>query len=82
MPAIKMSDKMKGKKAPIPSDFTAFAHQLISDCWNCDAKDRPSFNEMIIEMEKNNYNLIELTKPEESEVKNLIWQHKEKVPFY
>lgn len=59
MHAIKMSDKMKGKKGPIPSDFTAFAHQLINDCWNFDAKDRPSFNEMIFEMENNNYNLIE-----------------------
>lgn len=82
MPVLKMSDKMTGKKAKIPSGFTDFSRDLINNCWNFQSKDRPSFAEMIDDMEKNNYSIVELSKSELNEIKLLIKQHKEKMPSY
>ena len=82
LPAIKMSDKMKGKKAPIPSNFTDFSREIINKCWNFDSKDRPSFKEIVELMERNDFKLIELTETETFEVKDKINQHKTKIPQY
>ncbi|KAK8837373.1 hypothetical protein M9Y10_036806 [Tritrichomonas musculus] len=82
MPKVKLSDKLSGKKASIPSSFSVFSRQLIDRCWNFEAKDRPNFDEIINEIERNNYNLVDLSESELYEVKSLIKHHKDKIPSY
>lgn len=79
---IRLSDKMKGKKAELPSSFTDFSKKLIYDCWNFEPKDRPSFNEIVDDLNKNNYNLFHLKKSEVEKVELFVKQHKEKLPKY
>lgn len=82
LPKIKMSDKMKGKKAEIPKSFTELSKQLISACWNFNANDRPSFDQIFINIEKNDYKLLELTSSEIEEVNHKIKDHQQKIPDY
>lgn len=82
IPKIKVSEILQGKKAKIPESFTEFATQLISNCWNFNANDRPSFDHILKDFEKNSCNLIKLKKSECNEVKNFIKKHKEKIPVY
>lgn len=82
MPKIKMSDKLRGEKAPIPQSFSDLSRQLIDMCWNFDAKCRPSFDQLINEIERNNYNLVDLSESELNVIKSLIKQHKEKILPY
>ena len=82
LPKIKMSDKMKGKKAEIPNSFTQFSTKLISSCWNFNSKDRPSFEQILKDLELNNYDLVKLNSSEIAEVRQLINEHKEKIPDY
>ena len=82
LPKIKMSDKMKGKKAEIPSNFSEFARELIEECWNFDPKDRPSFSDILKKMKKNDYKLVDLSKSDLKQVNSRIRKHKEKIPEY
>ena len=82
LPKIKLGDILKGKKAEIPSSFTEFSKKLINDCWNFEAKDRPSFKDIIEEMAKNHYNLLHLNESEVNNIETFVKQHKEKLPKY
>ena len=82
MPAIKMKDQMKGKKAEIPSTFTTFAKDLIDSCWNFDPDDRPSFSEICEQLNEKCHMLLNLSKPEIEELKNLMKNHKSRIPIY
>ena len=82
MPKIKIFDIPKGKKAEIPSSFTEFAKKLINDCWNFEAKDRPSFNDIVNDLDKNHYNLFKLNKSEVRNIESFVEQHKRKLPKY
>lgn len=82
LPKIKMSDKMKGKKPDIPLSFTDFSRELILLCLNFDSKDRPSFEQIMLELEKNSFNLIELKKSQIEKVILKIKKHKERIPSY
>ena len=82
LPKIKMSDKLKGKKADLPQSFTHFSKNLISSCWNFDSNERPSFDQICLEIEKNCQNVISLTDSEQAEINAKIKDHKEKIPKY
>lgn len=82
LPEIKMSEKMKGKKAPIPSSFTKFSQELVSECWNFNSADRPSFSDIVEKMVQNDFKLVDLDSSETELVKNKVEQHKSKIPKY
>lgn len=79
LPKIKLFDIPKGKKAEIPPSFTDFSKNLINDCWNLDPKDRPSFEEIVDRMIKNNFNLVLLNKTEIRNVEAFVKQHTSKI---
>ncbi|KAK8883703.1 hypothetical protein M9Y10_042801 [Tritrichomonas musculus] len=79
LPKIKLFDIPKGKKAEIPPSFTEFSKNLINDCWNLDPKDRPSFEEIVDRMIKNNFNLVLLNKTEIRNVEAFVKQHASKI---
>ena len=82
MPRIKLSEILSGKKAAIPPSFSDFSKSLVSDCWNFNAKDRPSFSEIVSRMEENEYRMLPLEPSQVSEIKNKAKQHKAKIPPY
>lgn len=82
IPNIRIADLLKGEKAKIPPNFTNFSRDLINSCWNFDPKKRPSFGTMMEEMQRNNYNFINLTRNELNNVKSIIKKHKEHIPLY
>ena len=82
MPKITVTQIGMGKKAEIPSSFTNYAKELIDKCWNFDPQNRPSFEEICNEMEKNKFDLIDLTESERKEVMIQISQYKLLVPNY
>ena len=82
MPAIKLRDQFRGKKAEIPSTFTTFAKDLIDSCWNFDPDDRPSFSEICEQLNEKCHMLLNLSKPEIEELKNLMKKHKSRIPIY
>ena len=69
MPKINVVQMEIGKKAEIPSSFSHLAKDLINQCWNYDAKDRPSFDEILSLLEGNNFKLFEFNDQEISEIK-------------
>lgn len=58
LPKIRIGDILTGKKAEIPTTFTEFAKKLINDCWNLEPKDRPSFKDIVDELDKNPLQLV------------------------
>ena len=82
MPEITIVRIGLGEKADIPTTFTEFSQQLISDCWNKEPKDRPSFDQILNDLENNDFNLIDLNEEEENEVKSMINSHKAIIPDY
>lgn len=82
LPRIKIFDIPKGKKAPIPDTFSDFARELISNCWNLEPKDRPSFNDIIEMLEQNNFQIMKLDDVEIKEVEVKVKQHMTKIPKY
>ncbi|KAK8853013.1 hypothetical protein M9Y10_018012 [Tritrichomonas musculus] len=82
LPSIILRDICLGKKAEIPSFFTEFSRNLIESCWNFDPKKRPSFDEILIELKKNNFGLIELSESELNEVRELVQVHESLIPSY
>ncbi|KAK8838289.1 hypothetical protein M9Y10_035712 [Tritrichomonas musculus] len=82
MPKIKMSEVLSGKKPSIPSSFSDFAKKMIGDCLNFEAKDRPSFSDIVEQMENNEYMMLPLDSFESNEVKIKVRQHKDKIPQY
>lgn len=82
MPKITVVQVGNGKKAPIPSNFTSFSQKLIDRCWNFDPKERPSFKEICTEIEKNDFAVVELDKPDVKTIKEFWKKHKLIIPPY
>ncbi|KAK8844349.1 hypothetical protein M9Y10_024563 [Tritrichomonas musculus] len=82
MPKITIIQMGIGKKAPIPSSFTSFAKQLINSCWETSPEKRPSFDEILQELEKNNYKLLELSDTDVKDIKLFVKEHKQRIPPY
>lgn len=82
LPKIKLSEILSGKKAEIPSSFSDFSKSLISNCWNFEAKDRPSFSDIVSLMESNEYKMLPLKPSQVIEIKSKVNQHKAKIPPY
>ena len=80
LPKIKIKERVRGKKADIPSSFTEFSKKLINECWNFNPKDRPSFQMILNDLERNHYNLIQLNKTEIDNIESFVKQHKTKIP--
>ena len=79
-PKIKVNERVRGKKAEIPSSFTEFSKKLINECWNFNPKDRPSFQMILDDLERNQYNLIQLNKTEIENIESFVNNHKKKIP--
>lgn len=82
LPKISLVDVGNGKKAKIPNEFTEFAKSLIDSCWNFDAKDRPSFEEIVKLIIKNDFSVVELSKSEVNDVRCFVESYKIKLPKY
>lgn len=82
MPKISVVQMGNGKKAEIPSSFSSLARDLISACWSSDARGRPSFDEILSLLERNDFKLLELSDEEIREIKELVKHHKEEIPDY
>lgn len=82
MPKINIIQIGNGVKAKIPDSFTKFAKDLINDCWNSHSKDRPSFEEILSRLEKQNYKVFEMDKSEVNEVLEFVKEHKKLIPEY
>lgn len=82
LPTNKLRDICNGVKAEIPEKFTEFSKNLINSCWNFAPDDRPSFEEILNEIEANKYNLIDLNKFELQEVEVFVKNHKSQIPSY
>ncbi|KAK8835712.1 hypothetical protein M9Y10_040530 [Tritrichomonas musculus] len=82
LPKIKMLDILKGDKAKIPESFTGFSKKLINDCWNFNSKDRPSFQMIVDDLDKYQYDLAPLNEMEIYNVKIFVKQHKERITKY
>lgn len=57
-PNISVIDVGNGKQADIPKSFTKYSTDLIKKCWNFNASERPSFNEIFDSLQTNLNNLI------------------------
>ena len=66
MPNTTIGQCAQGKKAPIPSSFNSLSREIIDSCWNFDPKGRPSFDDICFEIEKNNYQVIDMSNTEKS----------------
>ena len=82
MPNITIIQIGNGMKAPIPSSFTPFSKALINKCWETDPKKRPSFSEILEELEKNKYGLFELSETEVRNISHFVEEHKKRIPDY
>lgn len=82
LPKIKTPQILQGKKAEIPSTFTEFAKDLINDCWNFEANDRPSFNYICERMISDGCNLVQITNQEKKEFNIFIQNHQKRIPKY
>lgn len=82
MPNIGPRDVAKGKMADIPPEFTKISSRLIRQCWNFEPKDRPSFEIIVSEIEKNIKTFLKLDKKGFDEVKLMIENYKVMIPFY
>ncbi|KAK8892222.1 serine/threonine protein kinase [Tritrichomonas musculus] len=82
LPKIKTPQILQGKKAEIPSTFTEFAKNLINDCWNFEANDRPSFNDICERMISDGCNLVQITNQEKKEFNIFVQNHQKRIPKY
>ncbi|KAK8880820.1 hypothetical protein M9Y10_003512 [Tritrichomonas musculus] len=82
MPNITIIQMGTGMKAAIPSSFTPFSKALISKCCEIDPKKRPSFSEILEELERNKYGLFELSETEVRKIRNFVEEHKKRIPDY
>lgn len=81
MPRINIIDVGNGRKAKIPSDFTPLATSIISNCWNFDPKTRPSFKQILEDLESNSYKVFDLNDSEVKLVQEFVKEHKKKIPL-
>ena len=82
LPKIKTPQILQGKKAEIPSSFTKFAKELIDSCWEFEAENRPSFNEICQKLQANHYNLMNISNGETNEVEIFVQNHQKRLPKY
>ena len=72
LPNINIIDAGLGKTAEIPGCVNGNGRSLISRCWSFDAKSRPSFAEIVAEIEKKHFKLIDGVEKHESEIKRFV----------
>lgn len=65
LPEIGIKDVLEGKKAEIPYYVNKFSADLINKCWSSSPDERPSFTDIVKEIEDNHYNLINCSNEEE-----------------
>lgn len=82
MPKITVIQMGNGMKAPIPSSFTEFSKNLIDRCWEKDPKKRPSFDDILQELENNDYDILELSNSDIIVVRQFVEKHKQRIPPY
>lgn len=82
MPQISIPQIAAGKMAPIPTTLSKFSINLIKSCWNFDPMKRPSFKQILNELEKHQFQLVDLSYKEMNELKTLINKHKTRIPRY
>lgn len=58
LPKMKMFGILKGDKAKNHESFTNFSKKLINDCWNFNSKDHPSFQMIVDDLDKYQYDLV------------------------
>ena len=77
---ISISQITSGIKAKILAEFTEFSKSLIFKCWDFDAKQRPSFEIICEELEKNIHEIVKLTDTEIKSAHSFIQNLKKKIP--
>lgn len=81
MPNIAIGQCAQGKKAPIPSSFNSLSREIIDSRWNFDPKDRPSFDDICFKIEKNNYQVIDMSSTEMDQLIKRKNQYKDSIPL-
>lgn len=79
-PDISISQIAGGIKTKIPTELTEFSKSLIFKCWDFDAKQRPSFEIICAELEKNIHEIVKLTDTEIKSAHSFIQNLKKKIP--
>ena len=82
MPNITIQQICDGKKAHIPTTMNKLSRNLINSCWNFDPAKRPSFIQILNELRKHNFLLVDLSEKEMNDLQYLINQHKARIPQY
>lgn len=58
-PDLCITDVALGKKAAIPKKISRFGHELINKCWSTLGYERPSFAQIVEDLEKNSVKLFD-----------------------
>lgn len=58
-PQISIAKVASGKKAPIPDCIDEFSRNLIMRCWSTNPEERPSFAEILEQIERANFRIID-----------------------
>lgn len=82
LPKMKMFGILKGDKAKNHESFTNFSKKLINYCLNFNSKDHPSFQMIVDDLDKYQYDLVPLNENAIYNVKILVKQHKERITKY
>lgn len=77
---IKIRDICLGKAIQIPSSFNVLAQQLIAACLSIESKNRPSFSIISEILEKQNFELLDLSENERNEVSMFMKQFSGRLP--
>lgn len=59
IPRMKMSDLIRGIRCEIPPNVNNACRELINNCWNQSPSSRPTFDDILISLEVNSFNLID-----------------------
>lgn len=61
--------------------FSLLGQQLIEACWSAESGSRPTFEIIVDVLEKNDFNLISLSRQESQELSKMIAQYKTQLPI-
>ena len=80
MPRITLVQVGTGKKAAIPAGFTDAARRLVDACWSFDPRERPSFADIVRQLDECDYRVVDLSDEEAREVRHQIEEEKKRLP--